>query len=303
MPSVWAPATSPSAMSETRSRSRRRWWAATPSCTPPGPCRSTVGGPPETMAVNEEGARNVLRHRGRERAHRIVHVSSTSALALSRDVRPQRRVGGLEGGWRYAGAKAAAECVARDLQDRGAPVSITYPSGVIGPSAGESLGEASAEIARFVASGIVPTPRGAISLIDVRDVAEIHVPAPGAGGPSSTGDVRGHVPHHARLGAELRRAHGAQIRSAAHPAPGAGRCRSSGRPPGIAPPVEPPITGEAMVIPTTWPGTEDNASTELGVQYRPVRETLTASIRAWLDAGLMTPRQAGALALSGRREI
>jgi nucleoside-diphosphate-sugar epimerase len=74
----------------------------------------------------------------------------------------------------YAASKGAAEILARDLQAQGAPLHITYPAGLIGPAAGEALGETSTAMARFVAGGVLPTRLASLSLLDVRDLSEIH---------------------------------------------------------------------------------------------------------------------------------
>jgi nucleoside-diphosphate-sugar epimerase len=72
-----------------------------------------------------------------------VHVSSYSALLPRRSERP------LDGDSPvgappvpYAASKAASERIARDLQERGAPVAITYPGMVWGPQ-DPHLGETS----------------------------------------------------------------------------------------------------------------------------------------------------------------
>ena len=146
----------------------------------------------EVMAVNQAAARFVLRlaaeqglrpHRSRLEHNRTVR---DPGLPLTVDA-PVATGGG------YARSKAAAEGIARELRAAGAPVLITYPSGVLGPAAGESLGETSVSMARFVAAGVMPTPRGAISVVDVRDLAEVHRlllepgerPDRGVAGPSS----------------------------------------------------------------------------------------------------------------------
>ena len=127
----------------------------------------------EAMATNATGSSLVLRSAASAGARRIVHVSSTSALEgqpgrpLAADDRPAQGPG-------YGASKAAAERIARDLQDEGVAVSITYPSGIIGPAAGTALGETSTGMAGFVAAGIIPTAAAGNSLIDVRDLARIH---------------------------------------------------------------------------------------------------------------------------------
>lgn len=246
----------------------------------------------EAMAVNTVGAEHVLRAAAELGLDPVVHVSSTSALAFG--TTPLRADAPVAAGTGYAASKAAAEVVARELQAQGAPVHIAYPAGIIGPAAGEALGETSRGMATFVAGGLLPTRRAALSVIDVRDVAEVHRrlfdegPRPArvmCGGALLTmADLQTHV------GALTGR------RFPISPLP-PGALRGIGRAMdrlAARLPLEPALTEEAMTLITTWPGTEDNAPADLGLTYRPVLETLAAALDAWLAAGLITERQRGA---------
>jgi nucleoside-diphosphate-sugar epimerase len=194
----------------------------------------------------------------------------------------------------YAASKAAAEEVARDLQQRGAPVHISYPSGVIGPAAGESLGETSTAMARFVGAGVMPTPRGALSLVDVRDLAGIHRLLLDLEEPPARVMCGGTTLTMVDLAGHLRALTGRRF--PALPVPPAA-LRAAGR---VADrvmavvPVRLPLSEESMTLITTWPGTDDDAPA-LGMRYRPVAETLAAALRAWRDAGFLSRRQAGSL--------
>lgn len=244
------------------------------------------------LAVNTAGAEHVLRAAVELGLAPVVHVSSTSALAFG--VEPLGPDAPVVEGTGYAASKAAAEIVARELQGAGAPVHITYPAGIIGPAAGEALGETSRGMASFVAGGLLPTRRASLSVIDVRDVAEVHrrlfegPPAPPrvmCGGVRLTmADLQDHV------GALT----GRRFPIAPLP-PGAlrGMGRLMDRLAAVVP-FEPALTEEAMTLITTWPGTADNAPSELGLTYRPVRDTLATALDAWEAAGLVTRRQRGA---------
>ncbi len=248
--------------------------------------------------TNLAGAENVLRTAAEKGLSRIVHVSSTSALDQTSGTRltVASPVANAEG---YAGSKAAAETVARGLQDDGAPVHITYPAGVIGPAAGESLGESSEGIARFIAAGSLPTPEGAISLVDVRDVAEIHRRLLEPGNRPARVMCGGACLNMHELGDHLRALTGRRFPVMPTPP---GLLRGLGRVVdrlASVMPLDIPLTEEAMTLVTTWPGTDDNVA-ELGVEYRPTRETLADALRAWLDAGLITRRQAGTFGSNDR---
>jgi dihydroflavonol-4-reductase len=248
------------------------------------------------VAANTAGARNVLRSAAERGLSRIVHVSSTSALEvtgapLTASAPPSRAPG-------YAASKAGAEEVARSLQTDGAPVHITYPSGVLGPAAGKALGETSTAMARFVAAGVVPTRGGALSIVDVRDVAEIHRRLIGADAPPGRVMCGGIGLTMSELADQLRAITGRRF--PVLPVPPAA-LRAAGR---LADrlmsrlPLQLPLSEESMALITTWPGTDDDVDA-LGVHYRPVEETLATALRAWVDAGLLTRRQAGQVAGSG----
>ncbi len=248
------------------------------------------------IQINAGGAENVLRTAVERELSRIIHVSSTSALEFVPG-RPLRTTSPVATAGGYAASKAAAEIVARRLQDDGAPVHIVYPGGVLGPAAGESLGEASTQISRVIGAGLFPTPAGSISLVDVRDVAEVHRrllqpderPARVmCGGTELTMN---------ELAEKLRALTGRRLPVPPTPP---GLLRAIGRAVDrlmTVVPLDLPITEEAMTILTQWPGTDDTVS-ELGMTYRPVDETLAAAVRAWVDAGLISARQAGRLGQS-----
>lgn len=246
----------------------------------------------ESLAVNHAGAEHVLREAAELGLSPIVHVSSTSALApgagpLRSDAPVAQSVG-------YAASKAAAEHVARELQTGGAPLHITYPAGIVGPAAGEALGETSRGMARFVAGGMLPTRHASLSVIDVRDVAEIHRRLLAG---MATPEQRVMCGGTRLTMADLQREVGALTgrRYPIAPLPPAA-LRGMGRAVdrlAARLPMEPALTEEAMTLITEWQGTEDNAPTELGVTYRPIADTLEAALDAWLAAGLLTTRQRG----------
>ena len=129
----------------------------------------------EMLYTNLEGARNVLGGAAKAKLDPIVHVSSFSALfrpgleVLHADLPV---VGGSDG---YGKSKAVVEAYARGLQDGGAPVNITYPGMVLGPPAGDQFGEAAEGVEAAVKMRGVPGRSAAWIVIDVRDLAAMHV--------------------------------------------------------------------------------------------------------------------------------
>ncbi|CAN5555015.1 hypothetical protein BH09ACT7_BH09ACT7_44810 [soil metagenome] len=64
---------------------------------------------------------------------------------------------------------------ARGLQDAGAPVNITYPGMVLGPPAGDQFGEVAEGVEAAVKMHGVPGRGAAWIVVDVRDLADLHV--------------------------------------------------------------------------------------------------------------------------------
>jgi dihydroflavonol-4-reductase len=129
----------------------------------------------EMLHTNLEGARNVLGGAVAAGLDPVVHVSSFTALfrpdldVLHADLPV---VGGSDG---YGRSKAAVEAYARGLQDGGAPVDITYPGMVLGPPAGEQFGEAAEGVEAAVKMRGVPGRGAGWIMIDVRDLAALHL--------------------------------------------------------------------------------------------------------------------------------
>ncbi len=246
------------------------------------------------LAANLAGLRTVVAGAVEAGVGRVLYTSSTSALfrpgagplTVAFPVSPATAG--------YGRAKAACETEVRRLQARGAPVVTTYPSGILGPAAGAALGETANAMARFVGAGVMPTRGAALSFIDVRDLARVHVALLDAGNPPPRVMCGGHLVGLEQLGAMLRELTGRRFPVA--PVPPAA-LRASGR---LADavrrvvPVGGPLTAEAMALVTGWAGTVDSVA-DLGVALRDPLETLEVSLRAWLDAGLVRRRQLGAL--------
>lgn len=241
---------------------------------------------------NAAGTRAVLESAVAAGCSPVVHVSSTVAL--------NRRGGSVldghsplgDGPGPYSTSKVASEGIARALQEQGAPVTIVNPGSVLGPD-DPYLGESN-EITRDILAGRMPVwPQGLLHYVDVREVATTLVAALSAppGG-------RYLVPGHARptLHEPLREVTGRRLPVLVLPA----ALAAQGAMPGY-------LTGWSM-LPSTVEGARllgcanpvDATVTtkELGVEARPLQETLRDTVRWLVDAGHL-PRKAAGRALGG----
>ncbi|MUL83701.1 MULTISPECIES: NAD-dependent epimerase/dehydratase family protein [unclassified Mycolicibacterium] len=129
----------------------------------------------QMLATNMDGTRNVLGGAAQLGLDPIIHVSSFTALfhpdleTLEADLPV---VGGTDG---YGRSKAQVEIYARGMQDGGAPVNITYPGMVLGPPVGNQFGEAGEGVSAALQLGGIPGRSAAWSIVDVRDLAALHV--------------------------------------------------------------------------------------------------------------------------------
>ena len=105
----------------------------------------------------------------------VVSVSSYSALFPPPDgvISAQSPTAG--GRSAYAKTKGYADRVARRLQAAGAPVVVTYPASVVGPPFGTAPGVTERGWAPIVRWSIAPSVPGGMQMVDVRDVAQVHV--------------------------------------------------------------------------------------------------------------------------------
>jgi nucleoside-diphosphate-sugar epimerase len=104
----------------------------------------------------------------------VVSVSSYSALFPPPNgiISPDSPT--ADGRSAYAKTKGYADRAARRLQEAGAPIVVTYPSSVVGPSFHTAVGVTERGWAPIVRARIAPRVRGGMQMIDVRDVAEVH---------------------------------------------------------------------------------------------------------------------------------
>ncbi|BDZ55294.1 SDR family oxidoreductase [Agromyces marinus] len=140
----------------------------------------------ELIAPARDGALRVLRAARDAGVRRVVQTSSFAAIGYGR-AHPGRPY--TESDWTdpdgrgvsaYVRSKTLAERAAWDFVERegaGLELATVNPVGVFGPAIGTDL-SSSLELLRQLLSGGYPmVPRGTVSAVDVRDVADLHVRA------------------------------------------------------------------------------------------------------------------------------
>lgn len=233
------------------------------------------------LAVNEGGTRTVLAAAA-ARGIPAVAVSSAAVFEL-RGPTITTTTPLVAGGGTYTHSKVAAERVARDLQQTGAPVAIVYPTGVLGPDSPDL------SVSHQALVGWLRTPpktSSGTSIVDVRDVADAITRALDRPGRWLLG---GTFLTWAALHATLTEVTG--VRRRAVPMPPR-LLRTVGRGGDLVKRVvdfDYPLTHEAMTMATSMVPCDSRVTeAELGITWRPVAETLVDSIR-WLAAGGHVP--------------
>lgn len=242
---------------------------------------------------NIRAVRRLIEHALERGIARIVHLSSTTVFDTRGLERADATTPLVANGDAYAASKVAAEERVRALQTRGAPVSITYPPGVIGPD-DPGLSEGVKGIQLMLRDGVAVTSSG-LQTVDVRDLAAVHValierdPAPGrfitaaeylpwarfAELLDETAGVR--IPRF-----ELP---GAAVRLAGRVGDGLRRLA------GIE--LDAAISTEASRFATQWVEFDASATTRAtGVRFRPARESLDDTVRWLAEHGHVDPARA-----------
>jgi dihydroflavonol-4-reductase len=249
----------------------------------------------EMLDVNPRGTRNVLQAAHERGLDPIVHVSSNAALLPSvGPLTPESPLGDPPGA--YSQSKVAAERIAREMQEQGAPVVIVNPVGLLGPH-DPHMGDFMA-LARDVLAGKVPiVPAGTTPIVDVRDVAAVHAALLRTGHGGRRYIVAGgHVTlkDFAEVASQVTGRRIPALTVPGKPLLAAGKAADAVA---RALRVKLPVTFEGpwfMVY-----GARADASAverDLGIRFRPPRETLADTFRWLVEAGHVNSKKAGRLA-------
>jgi nucleoside-diphosphate-sugar epimerase len=245
---------------------------------------------------NTAAARAVLGAAAESGCRSIVHLSSVSVFSLDEPGAvtvdsPLR----LDGGG-YSRSKTDIEWYARGLHDAGAPLRVLYPTGVIGADAPELT-----NVHRAAQSWVDRTPNmsSGINLVDVIDVARAAVAALEVD--IDGGDHRfllnGSFTPWGELYDLIREVTGAtmtRIPTAAILLRGVGRAFDLAR---IEAPIPFPLTHEAMTEATcARPAGGGPAAALLGIEYRPLRDSLRDTYTWMVREGFVPASRAPRLA-------
>ena len=254
----------------------------------------------QTIETNVAGTRHVIEAALAAGCDPVVHVSSVAAVFDPRQPVTHAELPPMvHADSPYTRSKALAEQLVRSHQDAGKPVTIVYPGGVMGPPAGDAVGEVAEGFLSMLKSGFVALNDGAVGIVDVRDIAAALAATltPGAGPRRFM--AGGDLVSLREIGAILRSLTGRRI--PVLPTPGAvfrglGRMTDQVR---RVVPFDTVFTAEAMEILTLVRPSDDSAVHDvLGVAYRDPVETVEATLRGLYALGRLTARQAGLLARS-----
>jgi nucleoside-diphosphate-sugar epimerase len=248
----------------------------------------------DALQKNALGVETVLGQAQRLRIGRVVYVSTMSALFEpgGPPVTADSPVTSQSGG--YMASKAEGERLARGLQDAGAPISITYPSAVIGPD-DPGLSEANRGVLAMARDLFVITT-GGFQAIDVRDLAQIHVRLLERGAGAGRYLATGHYLSWPELGRLLQDLTNGKLRTLK--VTGA-LLRFSGRVGDVLRflfPIQFPLTHEGMVFASLWQPVDCRPTLEeLDLTLRDADETYADTLRWLASAGHLHPAKVAVL--------
>jgi nucleoside-diphosphate-sugar epimerase len=249
----------------------------------------------EVLETNARGVELVVGGAVRHGLPSIVYVSSSSIffspgcqpIHLDMPIAP--------GTTAYAQSKAQAEHEIRRMQEEGAPIRVSYPTGIIGPE-DPGLSDANAAVCIFFKQTGVNTSSG-FQIVDVRDLAELHLrmlELPEGWARYAAAGPMLEWPETYRVLDEIT---DTRLRRFSVSGPAFRVMGTIGDWIKRVYDFEFPLTRDAMEYATQWPGCSGEQTTrELGVEFRDARETYTDTVRWMYQAGHLTAKHVGLLA-------
>jgi nucleoside-diphosphate-sugar epimerase len=251
----------------------------------------------EMRSVNVRGTDIVLGAAHRAGLDPIAYVSSELALlppAEGEVLTPDSPVG--QPSWPYCRSKADSELIARRYQHEGAPVVSVLPAALWGPH-DPHFGEGVTRATNMLKGRYPIVMRGGMHIADVRDVAAVLAAVMSPGGGPRSYMVAGHYISLPDLIRTLGDLTGRRIRFATFPAwflAGFGRAADV-----VQRRVRTrlPWDAEGIWVMNCAARCDDSKTrNELGLEPRPLRETLADTVRWLVEVGRLSPREAGRFA-------
>lgn len=251
----------------------------------------------DIFASNLAGSRYVLGNAADMGLDPIIALSSVATMFPPRgpSITLDDPIANLDTG--YGRSKAEGERYARSLQEHGAPIVSIYPSGVYGPD-DPGLGASLKGLRDRIRYGW-PMTTGGVGCVDVRDVARIVVAALEGGLGPRRYIAGGHFLPWAEEADLCEELTGRKVRRV--PAPpilvrGIGHAVDLIK--RLAPSFDYPLTHEAAIFATRFvPCDSSETVRDLGVDFRPIRETFSDTIEWMVRSGVLrakfVPRMAG----------
>lgn len=247
----------------------------------------------ETYDNNVQGMKAVVGTACELGIRNIIYVSSLSALFWP-DLKVTNEDTPLaECKEPYSRSKRDSDEYVRQLQAKGYPVQITYPSAVIGPD-DPKLSEANHGLIAFVTKGL-PLTTGGFQAIDVRDLAQAHLylleHPPQSDFEKARYIIGGHFYPWKELRKQLEQGLGRRV--LAFQSPGA-MLRGMGAAVDALQKVikfKTQISAEAMAFVTQWsPADSSRYLQHSGLQFRRGEETFAAAFHSMAKAGHLSRR-------------
>jgi nucleoside-diphosphate-sugar epimerase len=250
-----------------------------------------------SMANNASLARTILEAARDAKTPKVVDVSSLVVFALGHSPVNEDTplTGPGETGWTdpYLRSKVESELVGRELEAKGLPRVTIHPGTVIGPE-DTAMGTSSGNITALLAGG--PAIDSHLPWVDVRDVARAIVLALDAPVGSHFALTSGVVPHRA-LAAMIDELTGRAPRRMFFGASSVRRlARVNDLAGGKVVPMLPERGSLDFLLESAPEVDTTRATRDLGLSFRPIRETLADTIRWWAEHDSIDRRLAGRLA-------
>ena len=249
----------------------------------------------QVLETNARGVEFVVGGAHRRGVPSIVYVSSMSIFFTPTSGPLSIDAPVAAGSTAYARSKVAAEETVRRLQKEGAPIRVSYPTGILGPD-DPGRSEANNALRIFFRQTGINTSNG-FQIVDVRDLAALHgklLELPDGAHRYAAAGPYLDWPSTYRLLDDI-----TGTRLWRFPCPG-GLLRKAGSIGDLVKNVwdfEFPLTRDAMEYASLWPGTAPNNTTrDLGIEFRSARETYTDAVRWMYVAGHLKARHVGKLA-------